>query len=327
MALALSSSFEVIDPRFSNFAFGNVHVEKLFTGCRWAEGPAWFPAGRYLVWSDIPNDRILRWDETDSSVSVFRQPAMNSNGHSVDREGRLVSCEHRGRCVSRTEHDGRRPRDVGHQGAHDDRDDTRRESHRKDDEAGDWCPVVAQIARGGVEGCVEQDRRDEQRECQLRRNAERRRAGHEGQQRTAEGEEDRVRCADAPRSGGEEDAGEEEAEKLFELAHPPITSHRRAPCSGRRSETASPRSSILIFEALYKLRSSVVLSRESRLRWPDRVPRLSLGTALSLPKGAAMARAAARRQLRELAGALAFSRGQAIRLRASTLRRDKFTSA
>jgi gluconolactonase len=108
MALALSSSFEVIDPRFSNFAFGNVHVEKLFTGCRWAEGPAWFPAGRYLVWSDIPNDRILRWDETDSSVSVFRQPAMNSNGHSVDREGRLVSCEHRGRCVSRTEHDGRR---------------------------------------------------------------------------------------------------------------------------------------------------------------------------------------------------------------------------
>jgi len=108
MALALSSSFEVIDPRFSKLAFGNVHVEKLFSGCRWAEGPAWFAAGRYLVWSDIPNDRILRWDETDGSVSVFRQPAMNSNGHSVDREGRLVSCEHRGRCVSRTEHDGRR---------------------------------------------------------------------------------------------------------------------------------------------------------------------------------------------------------------------------
>jgi gluconolactonase len=108
MALALSSSFEVIDLRFSKLAFGNVHVEKLFSGCRWAEGPAWFAAGRYLVWSDIPNDRILRWDETDGSVSVFRQPAMNSNGHSVDREGRLVSCEHRGRCVSRTEHDGRR---------------------------------------------------------------------------------------------------------------------------------------------------------------------------------------------------------------------------
>ena len=108
MALALSSSFEVIDPRFSKLAFGNVHVEKLFTGCRWAEGPAWFAAGRYLIWSDIPNDRILRWDETDASVSVFRQPALNSNGHTVDREGRLVSCEHRGRCVSRIEHDGGR---------------------------------------------------------------------------------------------------------------------------------------------------------------------------------------------------------------------------
>ena len=61
-----------------------MHVEKLYTGCRWAEGPAWFAAGRYLVWSDIPNDRMLRWDETDGSVSVFRQPAMNSNGHTVD---------------------------------------------------------------------------------------------------------------------------------------------------------------------------------------------------------------------------------------------------
>jgi gluconolactonase len=80
----------------------------LYTGCRWAEGPAWFAAGRYLVWSDIPNDRMLRWDETDGSVSVFRQPAMNSNGHAVDLEGRLVSCEHRGRCISRTEHNGQR---------------------------------------------------------------------------------------------------------------------------------------------------------------------------------------------------------------------------
>lgn len=108
MALALTDSFEVIDPRFRRLAFGNVHVEKLWTGCRWAEGPAWFAAGRYLVWSDIPNDRMLRWDETDGSVSVFRQPALNTNGHFVDLEGRLVSCEHRGRCVSRTEHDGGR---------------------------------------------------------------------------------------------------------------------------------------------------------------------------------------------------------------------------
>jgi gluconolactonase len=104
----LTDSFQMIDARFKALAFPNVHLEKLYTGCRWAEGPAWFAAGRYLVWSDIPNDRMLRWDETDGSVSVFRQPAFNSNGHTVDREGRLVSCEHRGRCVSRTGFDGRR---------------------------------------------------------------------------------------------------------------------------------------------------------------------------------------------------------------------------
>lgn len=108
MALELTDSFEVIDERFRKLAFGNVHLERLYTGCRWAEGPAWFAAGRYLVWSDIPNDRMLRWDETDGSVSVFRQPANNTNGHTVDLQGRLVSCEHRGRCVSRTEHDGTR---------------------------------------------------------------------------------------------------------------------------------------------------------------------------------------------------------------------------
>jgi gluconolactonase len=108
MGLALTGDFEVIDPRFSALVFPNVHLEKLHTGCRWAEGPAWLAAGRYLVWSDIPNDRVLRWDETDASVSVFSQPAMNANGHTVDREGRLVSCEHRGRCISRIGFDGRR---------------------------------------------------------------------------------------------------------------------------------------------------------------------------------------------------------------------------
>ena len=66
------------------------------------------PAGRYLLWSDIPNDRVMRWDETDGSVSVFEQPAWNSNGHTLDRQGRVLTCEHRGRCVSRREHDGRR---------------------------------------------------------------------------------------------------------------------------------------------------------------------------------------------------------------------------
>src|SRR5258706_8363605 len=108
MGVSLTESFEIVDERFRKLAFSNVHVEKLYTGCRWAEGPAWFAAGRYLVWSDIPNDRMLRWDETDGSVSVFRQPALNTNGHFVDLQGRLVSCEHRGRCVSRTEHDGSR---------------------------------------------------------------------------------------------------------------------------------------------------------------------------------------------------------------------------
>jgi gluconolactonase len=108
MPLELTSSFEVIDPRFRKVALPYVHVEKLYTGCRWAEGPAWLAAGRYLVWSDIPNDRMLRWDETDGSVSVFRQPSLNSNGNTVDREGRLVSCEHRTRCVSRIEFDGSR---------------------------------------------------------------------------------------------------------------------------------------------------------------------------------------------------------------------------
>jgi gluconolactonase len=98
----------VLDDRFRKLTLGTVQLEKLWTGCRWAEGPAYFPAGRYLVWSDIPNDRMLRFDETDGGVSVFRHPCRYTNGHTVDREGRLVSCEQQGRCVSRTEHDGSR---------------------------------------------------------------------------------------------------------------------------------------------------------------------------------------------------------------------------
>jgi len=103
-----TSSIEILDDRFAKLVHGNVHLDKLFTGCRWAEGPAYFAAGKYLIWSDIPNDRVMRFDETDGSVSVFLAPAMNHNGHAVDREGRLVSCEHRGRCISRIEHDGSR---------------------------------------------------------------------------------------------------------------------------------------------------------------------------------------------------------------------------
>ncbi|MFK7869593.1 MAG: SMP-30/gluconolactonase/LRE family protein [Roseobacter sp.] len=102
----LTDAFEVIDKRFTQYAMGNVHVETLYTGTRWAEGPAYFPAGKYLIWSDIPNDRLLRYDETNGAVSEFLKPCRNHNGHTVDREGRLVACEHRGRCVSRIEPDG-----------------------------------------------------------------------------------------------------------------------------------------------------------------------------------------------------------------------------
>ena len=104
----LTDSIEIIDNRFNQLVLGNVHLETLYTGCRWSEGPVYVPAGRYLLWSDIPNDRVMRWDETDGSVSVFQSPAWNANGHTLDRQGRVISCEHRGRCVSRIEHDGRR---------------------------------------------------------------------------------------------------------------------------------------------------------------------------------------------------------------------------
>lgn len=104
----LTESFEVIDDRFARYAPGNVHLDTLYTGCRWSEGPVYVPAGRYLLWSDIPADRVMRWDETDGSVSVFQQPAGNANGHTLDRQGRVITCEHRGRCISRIEHDGRR---------------------------------------------------------------------------------------------------------------------------------------------------------------------------------------------------------------------------
>jgi gluconolactonase len=96
----------VLDERFRRLVNANARLETLAGGCRWAEGPAYFPAGRYLVFSDIPNDRMLRYDETSNAVSVFRQPAGYSNGNTVDRQGRLVTCEHGNRRVTRTEHDG-----------------------------------------------------------------------------------------------------------------------------------------------------------------------------------------------------------------------------
>ena len=103
----VSTDFEILDPRFGRLVNSTAQLEKLFTGCRWTEGPAYFPASRYLLWSDLPNNRILRYDEEDGHVSVFRRPSNYANGNTVDRQGRLVTCEHLGRRVTRTEHDGR----------------------------------------------------------------------------------------------------------------------------------------------------------------------------------------------------------------------------
>jgi gluconolactonase len=97
---------EVVDPRFAKYKVGNAAVERLFTGTRWAEGPVWFGDGRYLLFSDIPNNRMLRWLEDTGEVSVFRGPSNYSNGNFRDREGRLLTCEHDSRRVTRTEHDG-----------------------------------------------------------------------------------------------------------------------------------------------------------------------------------------------------------------------------
>ena len=100
------TGFEIVEKEFESCFIGHARIERLWTGGRWLEGPAWFAAGRYLVWSDIPNNCLMRWDETDASVSVFRQPSNNTNGNTVDRQGRLVSCEHLRRRVTRTEHNG-----------------------------------------------------------------------------------------------------------------------------------------------------------------------------------------------------------------------------
>jgi gluconolactonase len=99
-------SVHILDQKFTKYRLFNAGVEKLASGTRWGEGPAWFGDARCLLWSDIPNDRILRWDETTSAVSVFRYPSGNANGNVRDRAGRLVTCEHSARRVTRTEYDG-----------------------------------------------------------------------------------------------------------------------------------------------------------------------------------------------------------------------------
>ncbi|MEM7022865.1 MAG: SMP-30/gluconolactonase/LRE family protein [Pseudomonadota bacterium] len=99
------SEFDIIDPRFRSFVMGNAPVERIATGFRWVEGPVWFGDAGCLLFSDIPNNRIMRWID-GSGITVYREPSNFSNGHTRDREGRLISCEHGGRRVTRTEHDG-----------------------------------------------------------------------------------------------------------------------------------------------------------------------------------------------------------------------------
>ena len=105
MTETIPATFEVLDDRFRGVG-GDFRIERLYGDCRWAEGPVYLPAARSLVWSDIPNDRMLRYDEQTGHIGVFRHPCGHTNGHTLDAEGRIITCEHGGRRVSRTEHDG-----------------------------------------------------------------------------------------------------------------------------------------------------------------------------------------------------------------------------
>ena len=97
--------FEIVDPRFKSFVLPNAPLEKLADGFRWLEGPVWFADHACLLFSDLPNNRIMRWTET-GGVSVFREPSGFANGHTRDLQGRLIGCSHRDRCITRTELDG-----------------------------------------------------------------------------------------------------------------------------------------------------------------------------------------------------------------------------
>jgi gluconolactonase len=97
---------QVLDPTFNKYRVVSAAVERIATGMRWCEGPVWFGDGRYLLWSDIPNNAIMRWDEVTGRVSAFRKPSGYANGNTRDRQGRLITCEHEGRRVTRTEYDG-----------------------------------------------------------------------------------------------------------------------------------------------------------------------------------------------------------------------------
>jgi gluconolactonase len=97
---------KVLDERFRKYVLGNAAIERIATGLRFTEGPAWFGDGRYLLFSDIPNDRIMRWEEETGAVSVFRRPSNYANGNTRDRQGRLVTCEMDAQRLTRTEYDG-----------------------------------------------------------------------------------------------------------------------------------------------------------------------------------------------------------------------------
>jgi len=99
-------AIRALDPAFRRYHLALSSVERLWTGSRWGEGPVWIGDQRVLLWSDIPNNRVLRWEEETGNVSIFRKPSNNSNGHTRDRQGRIIACEHLGRRVIRYEYDG-----------------------------------------------------------------------------------------------------------------------------------------------------------------------------------------------------------------------------
>lgn len=99
-------AIRALDPAFKRLHLPLSSVERLWTGSRWGEGPVWLGEMRCLLWSDIPNNRVLRWEEETGQVSIFRKPSGNANGHTRDRQGRIIACEHGGRRVIRYEYDG-----------------------------------------------------------------------------------------------------------------------------------------------------------------------------------------------------------------------------
>src|SRR5690242_17785747 len=99
-------AIKALDPSFERYRIALAGVERIATGCRFNEGPVYFGDARCLLWSDIPNNRIIRWDEESGTVSIFRKPSNHANGNTRDRQGRLITCEHSGRRVTRTEYDG-----------------------------------------------------------------------------------------------------------------------------------------------------------------------------------------------------------------------------